>query len=93
MAHHGQRAQLAGVDMLHHRHHRDELIGVDAANQVPDRLRKLAIRHMCRLHAGFEFEQLAEQVRGRTETARRKRVLAWVLFEVCDELRHRIGRD
>ena len=84
---HRQRAQLAGLDELHHRQDGDELIGVDAADQIADRLRKLDIGHMRRLHAGLELEHLAEQMRGRAEAARRERVLARILFEILDQLR------
>jgi len=79
--------------VLHDRQNGDELVGVDTTEQVPDRLRKLDIGHVRRLHAGLELEQLAEQVRGRAEAARRERVLARVFLEIGDELRHRIDRD
>jgi hypothetical protein len=88
----GQRAELAGIDELHHRQDRDELVRIHATDQVADRLRELDIGHVRHLYSGLELEELTDQVRGGAETAGRERVLSRVALQIGDQLGHRMNR-
>jgi len=83
---HRKRPQPAGGDQVEHRQRCDELKVVGAADQVADGARQRLIRHMGRAHTRLQLEELACQVRRRSEPTGRERVLVRLAFQERDQL-------
>jgi hypothetical protein len=90
---HRQRTHRAGLDGLDRFGQRTEHDLHLPADQVGERRRAAAIRHMQHVNMGHQLEQLAADMRHASAAARRHADLARVRFGIGDEFRDRLGRQ